>query len=106
MVLSLAQTILFDKLLWQLGHLISLFGVVIHSITHFVWIFFWQQSNINVLFSKLAHVYTTCKYSDDNLNKKLDPGLIIDDNVYSSHFWFGSANQTYTHICLLKDWLT
>ena len=57
-----------------------------------------------VLFSQLAHAYCYTEFNENDINKKLSPGLNIDLSVGASHFWFPEG--TYTHICYPQDWLT
>lgn len=57
----------------------------------------------DVLFCELVHAYYDISDNKNIKNKKLSPGLIVDNSVGLSHFWFSQG--TYTHICYPNDWI-
>lgn len=61
----------------------------------------YEENNIGVLFSKLLHSYPEHWDIED---EKTGPGIIIENNVWRSHFSW-EQNGFYTHICLPEDWL-
>ena len=63
----------------------------------------YESNSKGILFSKVAHAYYNTKFDYDNKNKKLLPGLVIDDFVNDSHNWFEGG--TYTHVCYPNKWL-
>jgi len=63
----------------------------------------YKSNSTNVLKSKLLHAYSYKSFTKNDLYKKNEPGLTIDDKIYTSHSWY--ENGTYTHICLPENWM-
>ena len=63
----------------------------------------YKSNSTDVLKSKLLHAYSYRSFTKNDLYKKIEPGLIIDDKIETSHSWY--EDGTYTHICLPENWM-